>query len=81
MLLISSDLPELLGMSDRILIMFRGELVKELRISSTTPGGSDVADSEQDGISADQNGQAAGRSSEISEDTILFWATGGKETA
>ncbi|MEW5960094.1 MAG: sugar ABC transporter ATP-binding protein, partial [Chloroflexota bacterium] len=48
-LLVSSDLLELLGMSDRILIVFRGEIVKELKAKETTA------------------------------DTILFWATGGKE--
>ena len=52
-LLVSSDLPELLGMADRILVMFRGELVKELSVS--------------------------GDGEECSEDTILLWATGGKE--
>ena len=34
--LISSDLPELLGASDRILVMFRGRIVKELDAKSTT---------------------------------------------
>ncbi len=36
-LLVSSDLPELLAMSDRVLIMFRGEIVKELNAKETTP--------------------------------------------
>lgn len=36
-LLISSDLLELLAMSDRVLVMFRGEIVKELNAKETTP--------------------------------------------
>lgn len=36
-LLVSSDLPELLAMSDRVLIMFRGEIVKELQAKESTP--------------------------------------------
>lgn len=36
-LLVSSDLLELLAMSDRVLVMFRGEIVKELDARSTTP--------------------------------------------
>ncbi|MEM7125100.1 MAG: sugar ABC transporter ATP-binding protein [Chloroflexota bacterium] len=65
-LLVSSDLPELLGMSDRILVMFRGEIVKELKVNH------------QQGMDAHaQLDQPEG----ISEDIILFWATGGKERA
>ncbi len=48
-ILISSDIPELLGTTDRILIMYRGQIVKELDTKQATP------------------------------DSILFWATGGKE--
>ena len=48
-LLISSDIAELLGMADRILVMFRGKIVKEM----------------------------AAR--EASADSVLYWATGGKE--
>jgi ribose transport system ATP-binding protein len=36
-LLVSSDLPELLAMSDRVLIMFRGEITKELAAKEATP--------------------------------------------
>ncbi|MEV4079244.1 ATP-binding cassette domain-containing protein, partial [Nonomuraea fuscirosea] len=35
-LMISSDLPEVLGMSDRILVMARGRLVGELRATEAT---------------------------------------------
>jgi ribose transport system ATP-binding protein len=35
--LFSSDIPELLGMADRILVMFRGQIVKELVSREATP--------------------------------------------
>jgi ribose transport system ATP-binding protein len=35
-LMVSSDLPELLGMADRILVMRRGHLVAELNAKLTT---------------------------------------------
>ncbi len=34
--MVSSDLPELLGMADRILVMRRGRLVSELEAQKTT---------------------------------------------
>lgn len=36
-ILISSDLPELIGTTDRILVMFRGTIIKELKTSETNP--------------------------------------------
>jgi ABC-type sugar transport system ATPase subunit len=35
-LLISSELPEILGMSDRIIVMCRGEITAELQTKETT---------------------------------------------
>ena len=35
-IMVSSDLPELLGMADRILVMRRGKLVAELNAKQTT---------------------------------------------
>lgn len=36
-LLISSELPEILGVSDRVLVMFRGKIVKEFSQTEATP--------------------------------------------
>jgi ABC-type sugar transport system ATPase subunit len=36
-LLVSSELPELLGMSDRILVLFQGRLVADVPRSEATP--------------------------------------------
>ncbi len=36
-IVLSSDLPELIGLSDRILVFFRGQVIRELSAASVTP--------------------------------------------